>query len=1060
MSNFDELYAGLNARQKQAVDAIDGPVMVIAGPGTGKTQILAARIMNIRQQTDTAPENILCLTFTDAGSTAMQKRLMKFMGNDAYRVNIHTFHSLCNRIISEYPEHFSKRDLRVMDDLERIEIVQKIIADLPASSPIKDYSSNNFSTHKTLLNLWKIMDDVNIDAHQIAQNVEALKDHARYLEAFPDHAYKKNMPKENAVKGDVNKKKYADNHGFWTKLIEAAQLLEVYKKHKADAGVYEFNDMIDWVYQKFKNDPDFKQLIQERYHYVLVDEFQDTSGKQADILYYLIDYYEENPNCFVVGDDDQSIYAFQGARVQNMIEFKNRFQEHLQVVMLKDNYRSASPILEASTQLIKFNQDRLVNTDNSLIKDLECSGDNRNYPLLPFQATAYFNEFHQSIGISNEIEALIQSGVEPNEIAILYSKHASSKALIDLFQIKKIPFVLSKNANILTEPIIVLLLKWLNFIDRESKEANSADHLIYELLVSPIYRITPIEINQLSTEIDAWKRNKYKDESLSVGWRNYLNALLTGEITAEYLSENSITQLKLLWKHAEIWIQNCQQENVGVLISKVYSEGGFVSFATQNEQSRWNLEVLHTFLDYAMKQSDRFPYITLSELLAQIESLKNAQLEIPLAKRLGQENGVQMMSAHGSKGLEFDYVFVVSCTENEWLPSSNNRYPYRINHLLLAFNKTIPSQNSADQEIEERRRLFFVAITRGKRQVRLSYFLNEYGKKTETMTPSQFVAESVKDFTENTPNTVNFSDEDLNWAHLNILMRSAKPSLEEENMDWINHKLETFTFSPSSIKNILKCGLSFFYSNIVRIPSAPNENTAYGNAVHGTMRILIEQFVSEGLWPSEKELISVFHSQMHKFKGNFTEKQFKARTQQGEHLIPLILANKKDVYLKNRIFKTEYSLQSTIGNVPVKGSIDKIAIDGNSVQIFDYKTGSNSRMKTDSNLGSRYSEDKLPPNYWFQVGIYGLLIKNKPDLNWEFVSGGIESMNPEDDNTLPVWNNYYTKEHFELIEKWVIEADRKLKNKEFLTGCGDEKCYWCNFSKENDLVKHLPEVED
>lgn len=1060
MSNFDELYAGLNARQKQAVDAIDGPVMVIAGPGTGKTQILAARIMNIRQQTDTAPENILCLTFTDAGSTAMQKRLMKFMGNDAYRVNIHTFHSLCNRIIGEYPEHFSKRDLRVMDDLERIEIVQKIISDLPASSPIKDYSSNNFSTHRTLLNLWKIMDDVNIDAQQIAQNVEILKDHTRYLEAFPEHAYKKNMPKENAVKGDLNKKKYSENHGYWNKLIEAARLLDVYKQHKADAGIYEFNDMIDWVYQKFKNDPDFKQLIQEKYHYVLVDEFQDTSGKQADILYYLIDYYEENPNCFVVGDDDQSIYAFQGARVQNMIEFKNRFQEHLQVVMLKDNYRSASPILESSTRLIKFNQDRLVNTDTALIKDLECSGDNKNYPLMPFQATAYFNEFHQSIGIANEIESLIKSGVEPNEIAILYSKHASAKALLDLFQIKNIPFVLSKNANILREPIVVLLLKWLTFIDRESKEANSADHLIYELLVSPIYQITPIEVNQLSTEIDAWKRTKYKEDGLSVGWRNYLNAFLAGEIAAEYLSSNSISQLKLLWKHAEKWIENCQQENVGVLISKVYSEGGFVSFATQNEKSRWNLEVLHTFLDYAMKQSDRFPYITLTELLAQIESLKNAQLEIPLAKRLGQENGVQLMTAHGSKGLEFDYVFVVSCTENEWLPSKNSRYPYRINHLLLAFNKSLPSQNSADQEIEERRRLFFVAITRGKRQVRLSYFLNEYGKKTETLTPSQFVAESVLDFTENTPNTVNFSESDLNWAHLNILMKSAKPSLEEENMDWINHKLETFTFSPSSVKNILKCGLSFFYSNIVRIPSAPNENTAYGNAVHGTMRILIEQFVSEGLWPTEKELIAVFHSQMHKFKGNFTEKQFKARTQQGEHLIPLILVNKKDIYLKNRVFKTEYSLQSTIGNVPVKGSIDKIAIDGNAVQIFDYKTGSTSRMKTDSNLSSKYNPEKPPANYWFQVGIYGLLIKNKPDLNWEFVSGGIESMTPEDDNTLSVWNNYYTNEHFELIERWVLEADRKLKNKEFLTGCGEDNCYWCNFSKENGLVKHLPEMED
>jgi len=743
-----------------------------------------------------------------------------------------------------------------------------------------------------------------------------------------------------------------------------------------------------------------------------------------------------------------------------MVEFKNRFQQHLTVVMLKDNYRSASPILESATRLIQFNKDRLVNTDNNLIKDLECSGDNQNYPKLPFQATPYFNEFHQSIGISMEVESLILQGVPPNEIAVLYSKHASSKPIIELFQLKKIPFVLSKNANILTEPLIVLLLKWLNFIDRESREANSADHLIYELLISAIYRISPIEINQLSTEIDAWKRSNYKEKGISLGWRNYLNERIQGNITADFLSIESLNQLKLLWKHAELWIQNCQNENVGVLISKVYSEGGFVSFATQNEQSRWNLEVLHTFLEYAINQSDRFPYITLSELLGQIDSLKNANLEIPLAKRLGQEQGVQMMSAHGSKGLEFDYVFVVSCTENEWLPSNSNRYPYRINQLLLAFNKTIPSQNSENQEIEERRRLFFVAITRGKKQVQLSYFLNEFGKKTETLNPSQFVGESVENFTENTPDTANFEESDLNWAHLNILMRSAKPSLEEENMDWINQKLENFTFSPSSIRNILKCGLSFFYSNIVRIPSAPNEYTAYGNAVHGTMRILIEQFVGQGLWPSDKELIAVFHTQMNKFKGNFTEKQFFARTQQGEHLIPLILTNKKDIYLQNREFKTEYTLQSTIANVNVKGSIDKIAIDGNSVKIFDYKTGSNSRIKSDSNLSSKYSGEKPPASYWFQVGIYALLIKNKPDLNWEFISGGIESMTPEDDGSLPVWNNYYTQEHFELIEKWVVEADKKLKNKEFLIGCGDEKCYWCNFSKENSLVKHLPVAED
>ena len=1058
MSNFKELYDGLNERQKLAVDAVEGPVMVIAGPGTGKTQILAARIMNIRQQTDTAPENILCLTFTDAGSTAMQKRLMKFMGNDAYKVNIHTFHSLCNQIIGEYPEHFSKRDLRVMDDLERLEIVQKIISDLPATSSIKDYSGN-FTTHHTLLKLWKIMDEVNIDAAQIAQNIEILKDHNEYMLAFPDHIYKRNSPKDNIVKGDINKTKYSENHKHWNHLVEAAQLHEVYKQHKANLGVYEFNDMIDWIYQKFKSDADFKQLIQEKYHYVLVDEFQDTSGKQADILYYLIDYFEDSPNCFVVGDDDQSIYAFQGARVQNMLEFKNRFQENLTVVMLKDNYRSASPVLEASSRLIKNNTDRLVNSDPNLIKDLNCAGENKNYPLLPFEATAYFNEFHQSIGIAKEIKDLISDGVDPNEIAILYSKHASAKALTDFFQIKDIPFTLSKNSNILKEPIINLLMKWLNFIDKESKVANSADHYLYELLVSPIYKITPIELNQLSVEINTWTRKKYREEGVTVGWRNFLVSLLKGDLTANFLSEQTLTQLNLLWKHAETWIENCQHENVGVLISKIYSEGGFVSFATRDKDSRWNLEVLHTFLDYVTNQCDRYPFITLTELLTQIESLKAAHLEIPLSKRLGQEKGVQLMTAHGSKGLEFEYVFVVSCTDSEWLPKNNNRYPYRINHLLTAVNKSIPNQNSSIQEIEERRRLFFVAITRGKNQVKLSYFLNEYGKKTETLTPSQFLAESIENFTNNPPKIQSFSEDELNWAQLNILLKSAKPEIDEENNAWINQKLESFVFSPSSIKNILKCGLSFFYSNIVRIPSAPNEYASYGNAVHGTMRILVEQFVSQGKWPTEKELIAVFRSQMLKYKGNFTEKQFATRTQQGEHLIPLILNQKKDIYLQNRVFKTEYTISSHISNVAVKGTIDKIAIDQRTVKLFDYKTGSNSKMKTSSILSSKYNPEKPPADYWFQVGIYGLLIKNRTDLNWDVISGGIESMTPEEDGSLPVWENYYNKEHLELIEKWVLEADRKLQNKEFLKGCGESNCFWCNFSKENSLVKLLPKEE-
>lgn len=141
MNSFETLFNGLNKQQKEAVELLEGPVMVIAGPGTGKTQILATRILNILN-TDTVPENILCLTYTEAGATAMQQRLSQFMGSDAFKVNIHTFHGLCNKVIKDFPEKFSKREMRVMDDLERIDIIQQIIEEIHENSPIKTYSDD------------------------------------------------------------------------------------------------------------------------------------------------------------------------------------------------------------------------------------------------------------------------------------------------------------------------------------------------------------------------------------------------------------------------------------------------------------------------------------------------------------------------------------------------------------------------------------------------------------------------------------------------------------------------------------------------------------------------------------------------------------------------------------------------------------------------------------------------------------------------------------------------------------------------------------------------------
>ena len=190
MNSFDSLFQSLNPEQQQAVEQLEGPVMVIAGPGTGKTQILATRILNILQK-ESIPENILCLTYTDAGATAMQQRLATFMGSDAYKVNIFTFHGLCNKIIKDFPDKFGRREMRVMDDLERIDILQQIIEEIHEDSPLKSYSDNDTSLIGNLRKTWNLMESEGYNVDTFKLWIEILNDDEMFKLQFPKMVYQK-----------------------------------------------------------------------------------------------------------------------------------------------------------------------------------------------------------------------------------------------------------------------------------------------------------------------------------------------------------------------------------------------------------------------------------------------------------------------------------------------------------------------------------------------------------------------------------------------------------------------------------------------------------------------------------------------------------------------------------------------------------------------------------------------------------------------------------------------------------------------------------------------------
>ena len=355
----------LNAAQKIAVEQIEGPVLVIAGPGTGKTHILTSRIGRILLDTDTQPHNILCLTFTDAGVHAMRERLLEMIGPEAHRVHIFTFHSFCNKIIKERMELFGRHDLEPLSELERVEIVRKIIDDLPQSHLLKRGKRDRYFYESQLYDLFQRMKSENWTVEFVEKNIsEYLAD----IPTRPEYIYQRKT--KTAVKGDLKTAKIEAQTERMERLLAAAQLFPKYNQAMFKARRYDFADMILWVLREFERNEALLRNYQEQYLYFLVDEYQDTNGSQNSILHQLIEYWD-NPNVFIVGDDDQSIFEFQGARLKNLLDFHDNFQGELTLVMLEENYRSSQKILDSSKALIDNNERRAVTVLDGLEKNLK-----------------------------------------------------------------------------------------------------------------------------------------------------------------------------------------------------------------------------------------------------------------------------------------------------------------------------------------------------------------------------------------------------------------------------------------------------------------------------------------------------------------------------------------------------------------------------------------------------------------------------------------------------------------------------------------------------------------
>ncbi|NJD37430.1 MAG: ATP-dependent helicase, partial [Geobacter sp.] len=434
------------------MDTVEGPVLVIAGPGTGKTEILAARIANILLTTDALPENILCLTYTDAGTVAMRSRLLQFIGPNAYRVDIFTFHAFCNLVIQEQADHFGLRNLTTISELEQFRYVREIIDAFPHDHPLTRSTGDLHFEADRLLALYEIMKKEDWSSAWLAERVD---EYVATLADSPEFLYKRQTKGPDGTvykKGDLNERKLREELRKLEQVKAAAASFDDYQRLLQERGRYDFADMILWCIAAFKQNSDLLATYQERYLYLLVDEFQDTSGSQFELLLQLADYWDA-PNLFVVGDDDQSIFRFQGASVENIRRFAARYQDSLTTVTLTDNHRSSQLILDGAAGLISRNLERLSNDKQLLAMNPEVA----TLPEPP-ELVGYATIAHETVAVANRIAALLEQGVLPEQIAVIYRNHSQSDEIIRFLTGRGVAVQPRRRADILQGPLILRLL--------------------------------------------------------------------------------------------------------------------------------------------------------------------------------------------------------------------------------------------------------------------------------------------------------------------------------------------------------------------------------------------------------------------------------------------------------------------------------------------------------------------------------------------------------------------------------------------------------------------------
>ena len=969
LTKFEEAYRVLNPAQKEAVDTIEGPVMVIAGPGTGKTQILALRVANILLKTDTPPSGILALTFTEAGQKAMRLKLRQFIGSAADEVGVYTYHGFASAIISEFVDHFPHLwQVKQLTDVEAETIIREILRD-KKFSVLRPLGEPDLYVGKII----KIISDCRKEAWTPEMIADFAASQIEIIKNDPSSISSRGATKGQLKAEALKKIEKAEK----TKIL--ARVYSAYEEKKKVERRIDFDDLIFELAQALERDELLLRLIQEKYLYLLVDEHQDTNDAQNALIKKIADFYEE-PNLFVVGDEKQAIYRFQGASVQNFLRFQNLWPS-MKVISLENNYRSHQGILDACFGLIENNYQEGEHPELR-VRLTSAKGEKPE----PVEVVMAGNIAAAEKYLADEIKKTLEAETETT-VAIITRTNHDAENILRVLNSFGVPVAAERGADIFGHPVGRLFFALAEYLADTSK----IESLAY-ILSSGLWGLS------LSTRAELIK-------NIRSGFEENLNSKLP-KLLALQKKMITVSAIEFLILAGE--------------------ESGLVALAMEDPLA---MEVWRSIVslgqDLARTQRIEDPVLLIQAMLAFRQTAENKSVKV-VSGFSGAR--AKVMTAHASKGLEFDYVFLPYATEESWMSRGYGNY------FLL------PEGKEENDDLRDARRLFYVALTRAKRRAVIIVGLEDGMKRG--LTPLRFVDELDQE------NVTRVSLPVLSENPPSLTLAQLTEKGESQLVEFAKNVLLEKGLSVTALNHFCECPSKFFFKSILKVPEPPAVPAEKGNAMHEalaavwaltekteekiteTLKLALQNYFKHSLLPSaDKELV--------------LEELISSAPKVAVALLPHfktigVASAEKWVEAK---FEEEINGQKV--ELKLHGKMDSIIETPKEVLVFDYKT--KLAMNERAIKGETKNSDG---NYFRQLIFYKILLSENTFYRGKKIEPALIFVKPDAKGRCPIVSVPIGADDVDRVKKEIKELLKSVWSGEIVTAtCDDPKCEFCRLKK-------------